>query len=88
MLVPNIARGSPTATSVWRERDPTDRQLDVHANMGCPVTIITPTLNTTAYLDNCLTTSREQGVVGLEHLVVDGGSTDATIEIATTGRPK
>jgi glycosyltransferase involved in cell wall biosynthesis len=51
--------------------------------MGCPVTIITPTLNAAAYLDDCLTSVREQGVVGLEHLVVDGGSTDATLEVAS-----
>jgi glycosyltransferase involved in cell wall biosynthesis len=46
------------------------------------LTVITPTLNAEAYLAECLASVQDQSVPGVEHLVVDGGSTDRTAEIA------
>jgi glycosyltransferase involved in cell wall biosynthesis len=43
--------------------------------------IITPTLNAERFLADCLRSVRAQGVPNLEHLIVDGGSTDRTREI-------
>jgi glycosyltransferase involved in cell wall biosynthesis len=46
------------------------------------LSIITPTLNAERYLAECLASVREQRQPNLEHLVVDGGSTDRTELIA------
>jgi glycosyltransferase involved in cell wall biosynthesis len=44
-------------------------------------TIVTPTLNAETYVAECLASVVSQGVDEVEHLVVDGGSTDATHDI-------
>ena len=50
--------------------------------MGLPsITIVTPCLNAAGTLEECLRSVREQGYPRLEHVVVDGGSTDGTLEI-------
>jgi glycosyltransferase involved in cell wall biosynthesis len=46
------------------------------------VSIITPTLNAAAYFEKTLESVRAQEYTPIEHLVVDGGSTDATIALA------
>jgi glycosyltransferase involved in cell wall biosynthesis len=46
------------------------------------VTILTPTLNAARYLPTCLASLRAQRTVGIRHLVLDGGSTDGTAELA------
>ena len=48
------------------------------------VTVVTPTLNAIAYLDECIrSVERQSGPnVTVEHIVVDGGSTDGTVELA------
>ncbi len=43
--------------------------------------IVTPTLNAERYLEQCLESVQAQDSVDLEHLVVDGGSTDRTEHI-------
>jgi glycosyltransferase involved in cell wall biosynthesis len=45
------------------------------------LSIVTPTLNAERYLEQCLASVRSQKIDGLEHLVVDGGSTDGTEQI-------
>jgi glycosyltransferase involved in cell wall biosynthesis len=45
------------------------------------VSIVTPTLNAERYIAECLSSVRAQHYASLEHLVVDGGSTDRTPEI-------
>jgi glycosyltransferase involved in cell wall biosynthesis len=47
-----------------------------------PVSVITPVFNGARYIQSCLENVRQQRVPGLEHIVVDGGSTDGTVEIA------
>lgn len=48
------------------------------------ISVVTPTLNAARYLGACLASVREQEGDGfrLEHLIVDGGSMDDTLEIA------
>jgi glycosyltransferase involved in cell wall biosynthesis len=46
-------------------------------------TIITPSLNHGHFLADCLESVTEQGGVALEHLVIDGGSTDESESVAT-----
>src|ERR1051325_4808577 len=50
-------------------------------SLSAAITIITPTLNAEAYLTECLTSVSAQQIDGLQHIVVDGGSTDRTGEI-------
>ena len=45
-------------------------------------TIITPSLNYGRFLDDCLASVASQQGVTLEHLVIDGGSTDDSAEVA------
>jgi len=45
-------------------------------------TIITPSLNHGRFLGECLTSVASQQGVKLEHLVMDGGSTDGSAEVA------
>jgi len=44
------------------------------------VTVVTPVLNGARYLIDCLESVRRQ-TLAVEHIVVDGGSTDGTLEI-------
>lgn len=45
------------------------------------LTVITPVFNGEKYIENCLKNVAEQAFEGLEHLVMDGGSSDGTVEI-------
>jgi glycosyltransferase involved in cell wall biosynthesis len=45
------------------------------------VTIVTPSYNQAAYLDEALRSVAEQDYPAIEHVVVDGGSTDGSVEI-------
>ena len=48
------------------------------------VTIVTPTLNGFDYLRDCIESARRNAGPGIdvEHVIVDGGSTDGTVELA------
>jgi glycosyltransferase involved in cell wall biosynthesis len=50
------------------------------------ITVVTPTLNGIRYLDHCIESVRKQESpnVQVEHIVVDGGSADGTVELAKT----
>ena len=49
--------------------------------MAIKISIITATLNSADTLASCLVSVRRQGV-DVEHILIDGGSTDATLDIA------
>ena len=42
--------------------------------------ILTPTFNSVEYVDRCIDNVQSQGECVFEHIIVDGGSTDGTIE--------
>lgn len=48
------------------------------------VTVVTPTLNGIDYLRECIESARrnDSSQVEIEHVIVDGGSTDGTVELA------
>ncbi len=46
-----------------------------------PISVVTPTLNAAAFLGTCLASVEAQWDDGIEHVVVDGGSTDGTLSI-------
>ena len=52
------------------------------------ISIITPTLNAEHFLTECLASVDAQQVDGIEHLIVDGGSTDRTQELVRQSRAK
>lgn len=45
------------------------------------ISIVTPTFNSEEYLETCILSIRNQHYENLEHIIVDGGSTDSTLEI-------
>ena len=45
------------------------------------ITVVTPCLNAAATIEAALESVRSQGYPDVEHVVVDGGSTDGTVEI-------
>lgn len=45
------------------------------------VSIITPTLNSKAYIEYCLRSVLAQDYQFIEHIIVDGGSTDGTVQV-------
>jgi glycosyltransferase involved in cell wall biosynthesis len=48
------------------------------------VTIVTPTLNVARYLPDCIrSVDIQRSALDVEHIVVDDGSTDGTVELAT-----
>lgn len=49
--------------------------------MAPPLSIVTPCLNAAATISRTLESVESNGVYGVEHIVVDGGSTDGTLEI-------
>lgn len=48
------------------------------------VSVITPTFNMGRRLERCLESVRDQTYGSIEHIVIDGGSTDETVEILRT----
>lgn len=48
------------------------------------VSIVTPVLNGARYLPDCLASVRAQSHPRIEHIVVDGGSTDGTLALLAT----
>ena len=49
--------------------------------MALTFSIITPSLNSAATIGETLQSLRRQGLAHVEHLVIDGGSTDGTLDI-------
>lgn len=48
------------------------------------VTVVTPTLNAVEYLEECILSAAKNASseIDVEHVIVDGGSTDGTVELA------
>jgi len=52
------------------------------------VSIITPTLNLVKYLEACIQSVLDQSYPYIEHIFIDGGSTDGTVEMLASYRAK
>jgi glycosyltransferase involved in cell wall biosynthesis len=55
--------------------------------MAVKISIITATLDSARFLEACIASVGEQGGAEIEHILVDGGSSDATLAIAR-GHPR
>ncbi len=45
------------------------------------ISIVTPTFNSVKYIENCIQSIMTQTYLDYEHIIIDGGSTDGTLEI-------
>ena len=59
----------------------TGQRMGSAGSGGTVVSIVTPSLNQARYLDVALRSVAAQGHPRMEHIVVDGGSTDGTLDI-------
>jgi glycosyltransferase involved in cell wall biosynthesis len=48
------------------------------------ISVITPCLNSVAFIERCVENVAAQGCAEVEHIVMDGGSTDGTVEMLRT----
>src|SRR5262245_15085264 len=60
---------------------------EAESSKGAPimiVTVVTPTLNAIEYLAECIESVKRNNsaLVEVEHVIVDGGSSDGTVELA------
>ena len=49
--------------------------------MSLKISVITVSLNSAEYIEDAITSVLEQGYDNFQHMVVDGASTDGTVEI-------
>jgi glycosyltransferase involved in cell wall biosynthesis len=49
--------------------------------MSCKLSVITPVYNGVRFMESCIRSVVEQGCPEAEHIIMDGGSTDGTVEI-------
>lgn len=49
---------------------------------GLKITVVTPVYNGEKYIEDCLKSIMNQTYKNFEHIIMDGGSTDRTVEIA------
>jgi len=49
--------------------------------MNMKVSIVTPTFNSSKEIEDCLKSISSQTYHNIEHIIVDGGSTDETLDI-------
>ena len=80
------------AASPARRRSDTPAPRDTPISHGIPampiesITIVTPSLNQCAFIERTIHSVLEQGYANVQHLVIDGGSTDGTVEVLERAR--
>jgi glycosyltransferase involved in cell wall biosynthesis len=90
--VTRLAQAAEARLEVIHERDASladvrerlhrrEHELAVASDLLPLVSVVTPTFNAARWLERCIETVRSQDYPRIEHIVVDGGSTDGTLEI-------
>ena len=78
-------QGEPATRDVqradWARRFPVAHEPPAAGGAWPAVSIVTPSLNQAAYIADAIASVAGQGYPGLEHLVIDGGSGDGTLEV-------
>ena len=67
-----LDEGGLRKTGIFKKTISSDKPL---------ITVITATLNSELYLEECIQSLQNQEYKNFEHIIIDGGSTDKTLEI-------
>lgn len=79
---PPIAVANTTAVATPRIQDRSTTVGSSAQGTTLPrITLVTPSFQQAAYLEECIASVHSQDYPNLEHIVVDGGSTDGSVEI-------
>lgn len=82
---------SVSVASGWPWADPAPLPLPATLPDGSPwprVTVVTPSFNQGRYIEQTILSVANQGYPNVEHIVIDGGSTDGTLEALERHRSK
>ena len=67
-----LDEGGLRKTGIFKKNISSDKPL---------ITVITATLNSELHLEECIQSLHNQGYKNFEHIIIDGGSTDKTLQI-------
>ncbi len=64
-----------------KKSEPTHQRIEIAENTAPKISVITPTLNCAAYIEDCIESVLSQNYDNFEHIIIDGDSKDGTVAI-------